>query len=61
MALVEPREKKLVAVRKKLEKELKSPTLTQAQKKTINRDIKALKKVIVAMESAMKMTNHNIC
>ncbi len=59
MALVKPMEKKLEAVRKKLEKELKSPALTAAQKKVIRGDIKALSRIITAMKVGTQ--NHNIC
>jgi len=59
MALVKPMEKKLIAVRAKLEKELKSKTLTAAKKQTIKGDIKSLTKIIAAMKAGTG--NHNIC
>ncbi|HTZ31740.1 MAG TPA: hypothetical protein VMH31_04740 [Methylomirabilota bacterium] len=59
MALVKPMEKKLIAVRAKLEKELKSKTLTAAKRQTIKGDIKSLTKIIAAMKAGTG--NHNIC
>lgn len=59
MALVKPMEKKLEAVRKKLEKEAKSPALTKAKKNAIKGDIKSLSRIIAAMKAGTG--NHNIC
>jgi len=59
MALVKPMEKKLIAVRAKLEKELKSKALTAAKKKAVKGDIKSLSKIISAMKAGTG--NHNIC
>jgi len=61
MALVKPMEKKLEQVRAKFAKELKSPMLTPAKKKVLKKDVSALTKIIQAMKSGEKLTNHNIC